>query len=91
MEAAGGTERKEGGLGRDKVGEGSMEEVEFEQQKTVRIMVDQRILFQATQSIRPVGQRQRRRKTSEFSTLWKQVSKVYSAEPVLNPGRGRAL
>lgn len=28
-----------------------MEEVEFEQQKTVRIMLDQRILFQAEQRI----------------------------------------
>lgn len=91
MEAAGGMERNEGGLGGDKVGEGSVEEVEFEQQKTVRIMVDQKILFQATQSIRPVGQRQRRRKTSKFSTLGKQVSKIYSAEPVLNPSRRRAL
>lgn len=31
MEAAGGMERKEGGLLRDKVGERSMKEVEFEQ------------------------------------------------------------
>lgn len=56
------------------------EEVELEQQKTVRIMVDQRILFQATQRIRPVGQRQKLRKTSKISTQGKQVSMIYSAE-----------
>ena len=47
--------RKVGGE-ENKLREGSIEEVEFEQQKKVEIMVDQRILFQARQRIRPVGQ-----------------------------------
>lgn len=56
-----------------RMGDGSVEEVEFKQHKTVKIMVDQRVLFSATQRIRPVGQRQRLRKTSRISTLGKQV------------------
>lgn len=79
------------GKRREEVREGSREEVKFEQQKTVRIMVDQRILFKATQRNRPVGQRRRLRKTSKISTLGKQVSMIYSAEHLLNHGRGRAL
>lgn len=51
-------ERKEGGWEMEKV-----VVVEFERKKTVRIMVDQRILFRATQSIR-----QRWRKTCTIST-----------------------
>lgn len=81
-----GEEVKAGGV------EGSMAEVESEQQKkTVRIMADQRILFQATQRDQTGGTKTETEKDlQKISTPGKQVSMIYSAEHLLNHSRGRA-
>lgn len=87
MEAAIGIESKECGVER-KVVEGSMEEVEFEQQ---RLQWIKEYCSRQKQRTPPVGQKQKLRKTFKTSTPGKPVSMIYSAEHLLNHSRRRAL